>query len=41
MPQPPQAAAARYDWLLTVTDFISGMTDSYALTQFQKLRGLR
>ncbi|WP_341703088.1 deoxyguanosinetriphosphate triphosphohydrolase [Ferrovibrio sp.] len=41
MPQPPQAGAARYEWLLSVTDFISGMTDSYALKQFQRLRGLQ
>lgn len=41
MPQEPQPGAARYDWLLSVTDFISGMTDSYALKQFQRLRGLQ
>lgn len=41
MPQPPAAGASRYEWLLSVTDFISGMTDSYALTQFQRLRGLQ
>jgi dGTPase len=41
MPQAPQPDAARYDWLLSVTDFISGMTDSYALKQFQRLRGLQ
>ncbi|MEK9969304.1 MAG: hypothetical protein VW600_09215, partial [Ferrovibrio sp.] len=41
MPQPPRGDATRYDWLLSVTDFISGMTDSYALTQFQRLRGLQ
>lgn len=41
MPQPPQAGIGRYEWLLTVTDFISGMTDSYALKQFQRLRGLQ
>ncbi len=41
MPQPPRGEASRYEWLLTVTDFISGMTDSYALTQFQRLRGLQ
>ena len=29
------------DWLLSVTDFISGMTDTYALSQFQRLRGLQ
>lgn len=41
MPQPPRAGADRYQWILTVTDFISGMTDSYALKQFQRLRGLQ
>lgn len=41
MPQAPAPGAARYDWLLSVTDFISGMTDSYALKQFQRLRGLQ
>ncbi len=40
MPQPPSRAAPRYEWLLSVTDFVSGMTDSYALKQFQRLRGL-
>lgn len=41
MPQAPKAQSGRYDWLLSVTDFISGMTDSYALKQFQRLRGLQ
>lgn len=41
MPQKPKPGLGRYDWLLTVTDFISGMTDSYALRQFQRLRGLQ
>lgn len=41
MPQPPRAGTDRYQWILTVTDFISGMTDSYALKQFQRLRGLQ
>ncbi|HLT77510.1 MAG TPA: deoxyguanosinetriphosphate triphosphohydrolase [Ferrovibrio sp.] len=41
MPQKPRPAASRYEWLLSVTDFISGMTDSYALKQFQRLRGLQ
>lgn len=40
MPQPPDPSASRYDWLLSVTDYVSGMTDSYALAQFQHLRGL-
>lgn len=41
MPAAPNGEAGRYDWLLTVTDFISGMTDTYALSQFQRLRGLQ
>jgi dGTPase len=41
MPLVPPPDAGRYDWLLSVTDFISGMTDSYALRQFQRLRGLQ
>lgn len=41
MPLPPRGDATRYDWLLSVTDFISGMTDTYALSQFQRLRGLQ
>jgi dGTPase len=41
MPVPPRGDATRYDWLLSVTDFISGMTDTYALSQFQRLRGLQ
>lgn len=41
MPQKPKAGAPRYEWLLSVTDFVSGMTDSYALKQFQRLRGLQ
>ena len=41
MPQTPRGDVSRYDWLLSVTDFISGMTDTYALSQFQRLRGLQ
>jgi len=41
MPRPPDPAASRYAWLLDVTDHVSGMTDSYALKQFQRLRGLQ
>lgn len=41
MPQQPVQPQRRYDWLLSVTDFVSGMTDSYALKQFQRLRGLQ
>lgn len=41
MPRLPPPTTERYDWLLSVTDFVSGMTDSYALKQFQRLRGLQ
>lgn len=29
-----------YDWLLELTDFVSGMTDSFAVRQFNDLKGL-
>jgi len=28
-----------YDWLLEITDFVSGMTDSFAVRQFSDLKG--
>ncbi len=31
---------SRYDWLLEVTDFVSGMTDSFALRQFNEITGM-
>ncbi len=40
MPDPPPPHAPRYHWLLAVTDYVSGMTDSYALSQFRRLREL-
>lgn len=39
MPEPP-AAATPYRRLLQITDFISGMTDTYARTQFHRIREL-
>ncbi len=30
----------RYEWLLDITDFVSGMTDSFAVRQFKDLKGL-
>jgi dGTPase len=30
----------RYDWLLGVTDFVSGMTDSFAVRQFRDIKGI-
>lgn len=40
IPELPPAAAGRYQWLLAVTDHVSGMTDSYAQSQFRRLRDL-
>ncbi|MAZ03628.1 MAG: deoxyguanosinetriphosphate triphosphohydrolase [Sneathiella sp.] len=31
---------SRYDWLLGITDFVSGMTDSFAVRQFREIRGI-
>ncbi len=30
-----------YQWLLRVTDYLSGMADGFALTQYQQLKGIR
>ncbi|MCG8491291.1 MAG: deoxyguanosinetriphosphate triphosphohydrolase [Sneathiellales bacterium] len=30
---------SRYEWLLEITDFVSGMTDSFAVRQFKDLKG--
>jgi dGTPase len=30
----------KYAWLLGITDFVSGMTDSFALRQFREMRGI-
>jgi dGTPase len=40
LPEQAVTATSRYEGLLSITDFVSGMTDSYALTQFRRLRGL-
>ena len=37
---PAQGAVDRYEGLLRVTDYVSGMTDSYALATFRRLKGL-
>ena len=37
VPDPPPVAAGRYAWLLAVTDFVSGMTDSYARSRWVDL----
>lgn len=39
LPEPP-VQGPPYDRLLQITDYVSGMTDSYALTQFRRLKGL-
>lgn len=36
----PEPGESRYRRLLRVVDYVSGMTDSYALAQFSRLRGL-
>lgn len=40
MPDHFSSVANRYDALLRVTDFISGMTDRYALELYRKLKGI-
>jgi dGTPase len=37
VPDPPPIEAGRYAWLLAVTDFVSGMTDSYARSRWNDL----
>lgn len=39
---PPQftKGQSRYEQLLGATDFVSGMTDSYAVTLYRRLRGI-
>jgi len=37
VPDPPPIEAGRYAWLLAVTDFVSGMTDSYARSRWVDL----
>jgi dGTPase len=41
IPAGPQVAAleGRYQRLLSVTDFVAGMTDSYAVETYRRLRG--
>lgn len=40
LPQPAIMATDRYEWLLRITDYVSGMTDRYALALYGQLRGL-
>jgi len=39
-PASTKSNRSRYDWLLEVTDFVSGMTDSFALRQFREIKGV-
>ena len=36
-PDPPPPDTPRYHWVLAVTDFVSGMTDTYAQSQYRRL----
>jgi len=38
--RPPPGQVGRYEGLLRVTDYVSGMTDSYALATFRRVKGL-
>ncbi|MBE7636478.1 deoxyguanosinetriphosphate triphosphohydrolase [Sneathiella sp. P13V-1] len=40
-PENRNTLKGRYNWLLDITDFVSGMTDSFAVKQFKDLKGLR
>lgn len=40
LPQPPAPQATAYQRLLAVTDFVSGMTDSYAVSLYKRLTGI-
>lgn len=40
MPEPPSEGMAFYSRVLAVTDFVSGMADSYALRTYQRIHGI-
>jgi dGTPase len=40
LPGPPPDIEPRYQWLLRVVDYVSGMTDSYALAQYRIVEGM-
>lgn len=40
MPPLGPSAVDRYEWLLRITDYVSGMTDRYAMALYGRLRGL-
>lgn len=40
LPEPINEAASPYERILRVTDYLSGMTDRYAIATYRKLRGI-
>lgn len=40
LPEPVSESTSKYEQLLIVTDFISGMTDSYAIELYQRINGI-
>ena len=40
LPNYDELPSTRYQWLLRVTDYVSGMTDGYAVKLYRKLKGI-
>lgn len=40
LPDYENLPATRYQWLLRLTDYVSGMTDGFAVRQYRKLKGI-
>ena len=40
LPEYERLPATRYQWLLRLTDYVSGMTDGFAVRQYRKLKGI-
>ncbi len=40
LPGPKESPETQYRWLLRLTDYVSGMTDSFAVRLFRKLKGI-
>lgn len=40
LPRFERMPTSTYQWLLRITDYVSGMTDSYAVRQYRKLMGI-
>lgn len=40
LPSGEEVPRRRYDWLLWITDFVAGMTDRLAVTQYKTIRGI-